>query len=88
MLGLYDVRMPDLEPNNEFVWRYDLEEEEFVYKIISMAQPVHLWDGTNLTYEELLLENPHRAYVIAIEYRTLIIVDRFKSLNILSAVRR
>ena len=72
--------MRDMKRNNEFVWRYDLENEEFVYKIISMAQPVHLWDGMNLSYEELLHDNPHRAYVIAIEYRTLMIVDRFKSL--------
>jgi hypothetical protein len=75
--------MQGLGRNNEFAWRYDLEEEDFVYKIISMAQPVHLWDGPNLTYADLLRDNPHRAYVIAIEYRTLIIVDRFKSLNIL-----
>jgi hypothetical protein len=73
----------ELGRNNEPVWRYDLEEEEFVYKIISMAQPVHLWDGTSLTYADLLRDNPHRAYVIAIEYRALIIVDRFKSLNVL-----
>lgn len=68
--------------NNDFAWRYDLEEEEFVYKIISMSQPIHLWDGET-DYAELLRENPHRAYVIAIQYFTLIIVDRFKSLNVL-----
>jgi hypothetical protein len=67
----------------DFDWRYDLEEEDFVHGIISMAGAVHLWDGATLTYPELLRDNPHRAYVIAIEYRTLTIVDRFKSLNIL-----
>ena len=82
-IGIQDVPMQGLGRNNEFAWRYDLEEEDFVYKIILMAQPVHLWDGPNLTYADLLRDNPHRAYVIAIEYRTLIIVDRFKSLNIL-----
>jgi hypothetical protein len=30
-----------------------LEGEKFVCKIIPMAQPVHLWDGTSQTYEEL-----------------------------------
>ncbi len=69
--------------DKDFNWRYDLEEEEFVCGIISMAQAVHLWDGPKLMYEDLLRENPHRAYVIAIEYRTLKIVDRFKSLNVL-----
>jgi hypothetical protein len=68
--------------NNDFAWRYDLEEEEFVYKIISMSQPIHLWDG-GTDYAELLRENPHRAYVIAVQHFTLIIVDRFKSLNVL-----
>jgi hypothetical protein len=69
--------------DKDFAWRYDLEEEAFVCAIISMAQAVHLWDGPDLTYQELLRDNPHRAYVIAIEYRILKIVDRFKSLNIL-----
>jgi hypothetical protein len=67
----------------DFDWRYGLEEEEFVYRIISMAGAIHLWDGATLTYADLLRDNPHRAYVIAIEYRTLTVVDRFKSLNIL-----
>lgn len=67
---------------NDFAWRYDLEGEKFVCKIISMSQPIHLWDG-ELDYPSLLRENPHRAYVIAIEHFTLIIVDRFKSLNVL-----
>jgi len=75
--------MDGSERSKDFDWRYDLEEEEFVYRIISMAGAVHLWDGTNLTYANLLRDNPHRAYVIAIEYRTLTIVDRFKSLDIL-----
>jgi hypothetical protein len=66
----------------KFYWRYDLEEEDFGHGIISMAGAVHLWDGATLTYPELLRDSPHRAYVIAIEYRTLTIVDRFKSLNI------
>ena len=67
----------------DFNWRYDLEEDGFVGTIIQMAQPVHLWDGPTLTYEDLRRDNPHRAYVIAIEYRTTRIVDRFKSLNVL-----
>src|SRR5437870_4878344 len=75
--------MDKSEREKDFDWRYDLEEEEFVCRIISMAQAVHLWDGPKLTYEDLLRDNPHRAYVIAVEYRMLIIVDRFKSLNIL-----
>jgi hypothetical protein len=68
---------------DKFDWRYDLEEDRFICRIISMAQAIHLWDGPKLTYEDLLRDNPHRAYVIAVEYRSLIIVDRFKSLNIL-----
>jgi hypothetical protein len=75
--------MDDLGHDKSFKWRYDLEEERFICRIISMAQAVHLWDGQKITYEDLLRDNPHRAYVIAIEYRALIIVDRFKSLNIL-----
>jgi hypothetical protein len=74
--------MRELGRNNDFVWRYDLEEEEFVYKIISMSQPIHLWDAET-DYAELLRDNAHRAYVIAIQSVTLIIVDRFKSLNVL-----
>ena len=74
--------MDDLRQDKSFKWRYDLEEERFVYRIISMAQAVHLWDAEKLKYEDLLRDNPHRAYVIAIEYRALIIVDRVKSLNI------
>ncbi len=74
--------MAELGGNNDFTWRYDLEEEEFVYKIISMSQPIHLWDG-GADYAELSRDNPHRAYVIAISHFTLIIVDRFKSLNVL-----
>ena len=74
--------MPELGRNNDFAWRYDLEEEEFVYKIISMSQPIHLWDGAT-DFAELSRDNHHRAYVIAIQHFTLIIVDRFKSLNVL-----
>ena len=78
--------MKRTECSKDLDWRYNLEEEEFVYKIISMAGAVHLWDGTDLTYADLLRDNPHRGYVIAIEHRTLIIVDRFKSLNILDRI--
>lgn len=74
--------MQELGRNNDFAWRYDLEEEEFVSKIISMSQPIHLWDGAT-DYSGLSRDNPHRAYVIAIQHCTLIIVDRFKSLNVL-----
>jgi hypothetical protein len=74
--------MQELGRINDFAWRYDLEEEEFVYKIISMSQPIHLWDGAT-DYAELSRDNPHRAYVIAVQHFTLIIVDRFKSLNVL-----
>jgi hypothetical protein len=74
--------MRELGRNNDFGWRYDLEEEEFVYKIISMSQPIHLWDAET-DYAELLRDNAHRAYVVAILSFTLIIVDRFKSLNVL-----
>jgi hypothetical protein len=69
--------------DKDFEWRYDLEEDEFVCDIVSMGQAVELWDGPYLTYEDLRRDNPHRAYVIAIGYRTLKIVDRFKSLNVL-----
>lgn len=75
--------MSESARSKDIEWRYDLEEEKFVCGIISMAGAVHLWDGPTLTYAELLRDNPHRAYVIAIEYRTLRIVDRFKSLNML-----
>jgi hypothetical protein len=75
--------MDKLDCDKDFDWRYDLEQDEFICRIVSMAQAVHLWDGQTLNFEDLLRDNPHRAYVIAVEYRTLIIVDRFKSLNIL-----
>lgn len=39
--------MKGSERSKDFDWRYDLEEEEFVYRIISMAGAVHLWDGPN-----------------------------------------
>jgi len=64
------------------LWRYDLEANDFVCRIIAMAQAVHLWDH-ELTYSDLKLNDPHRAYVIAIEHRALKIVDRFKSLNVM-----
>jgi hypothetical protein len=75
--------MQELERSKDFDWRYDLEEEAFVCQIIEMGGAVHLWDGATLSYADLLRDNPHRAYVIAIEHRTLAIVDRFKSLNVL-----
>lgn len=62
-------------------WRYDLEENDFVWRIVEMAHAVHLWDRS-LNYDELVRDNPHRAYVIAIEYRLERIVDRFKSVNV------
>jgi hypothetical protein len=74
------MREPEL--SKDFVWRYDLEEEEFVRFIFSMAQPIHLWDA-ECDYSELLRDNPHRAYVIAIENFMTVIVNRFKSLNLL-----
>jgi hypothetical protein len=64
-------------------WRYDLEDNAFVCKVFQAAHPIHMWDGSDLTYEDLKRDNPHRAYVIAIEYRVDRIVTRFKSLNVI-----
>src|SRR5687767_3057835 len=73
----------DIQKKRQPEWRYDLEENDFVFKVFQAAQPIHLWDGPELTYEDLKRDNPHRAYVIAIEYRVDRIVTRFKSLNVI-----
>jgi hypothetical protein len=62
---------------------YYLEDEEFVNEVFGMAQPIHMWDGPHLRYKELRRDNPHRAYVVAIEHFVYRIVERCKSLSVI-----
>lgn len=64
-------------------YRYYLEEDPFVEAVIEMAMPIAHGE---YDYPTLCQVAPHRAYVLEIEHRCVIIVDRFKSLYFVDAL--
>lgn len=74
----------DKDDAQRFVgWRYDLEQDPFVAKLLTMG--LHVGYGEH-SHDQLLRIAPHRAYVLEIEHRIWMLVERFKSLNFVDSL--
>ncbi|MBE7554934.1 MAG: hypothetical protein HS126_28115 [Anaerolineales bacterium] len=62
---------------NSFEW-LSCEHSLFVGVVYDLAQPIHLRD---YDYDTLVSTAPDAAYIVDVEYRTQMLVNRFESLN-------
>jgi hypothetical protein len=62
---------------------YDIESEDFPNHVFAMAHPIYLWDAGALTYEQLELQAPHRAYVVDVYSRLARLANVLRSLSVI-----